>query len=116
MVMIVAFSVSGCGKKADPKKPIDQVKTEAEKMSAKDLEATAKAYVQEIAAKKTEVREVTSQVKSLSPSELFGDKAKNLKDEISRIVSDVSALTERYEIYARKYQELGGDLSNIKVS
>ncbi len=108
--------VSGCAKRADKNKPIEQIKAEVEKMSVSDLESSAKAYADEILAKKSEIEKVADKVKSLSPTELFGDKAKSLKDQMSQIGNDVSALTERYQIYAQKFQQAGGDVSKIKIS
>lgn len=114
-VLAIAF-VSGCAKKADTNKPVEQIKAEVEKMSVSDLESNAKAYANEIIAKKSEIEKVADKVKSLSPTELFGDKAKSLKDQMSQIGNDVSALTERYQIYAQKFQQAGGDVSKIKIA
>lgn len=114
-MLAVAF-VSGCAKKADTNKPVEQIKAEVEKMSISDLESNAKAYANEIIAKKSEIEKVADKVKALSPTELFGDKAKSLKDQMSQIGNDVSALTERYQIYAQKFQQSGGDVSKIKIA
>ncbi len=108
--------VSGCAKKADPNKPIEQIQADVQKMSVSDLEANAKVYADAILAKKGEVEKVSDQMKQLKITELMGDKAKVLRDQLSKIGTDVSALTQRYDIYAKKYQELGGDVSKIKIS
>lgn len=117
MVLFLAAAVlQGCGKKADTSKPIEQIQQEVQSMSKADLESSAKAYVNEITAKKSELEKIGAQLKSLSPTEIFGEKAKGIKDQLSGIQSEMSALTQRYEIYAKKYQEVGGDLSTIKIS
>jgi uncharacterized coiled-coil DUF342 family protein len=115
MVLFVAAAIVGCGKKADTSKPIDQIQQEVQTMSKSDLESNAKAYVNEISAKKSELEKISSQLKTLSPTEIFGEKAKGIKDQLSSVQSEVSALTQRYEIYAKKYQEVGGDLNAIKI-
>ena len=114
-VVLVPFT-SGCGKKADTSKSVDQIKTEVQRMSLGDLEANAKVYATEIVSKKSEVDKAADKMKSISPTELFGDKAKGLKDEISKLQSDLSALTQRYEVYAQKYSQMGGDVSKVKIS
>lgn len=112
---LLAFGLWGCGKKADTGKSIEQIQTEVQKMSVKDLESSAKAYAGEITSKKAEVEKVAAQLKQFSVKDLFSEKAKTIKDQVANIESEVSALTQRYEIYAKKYQELGGDLSRVRV-
>ena len=111
MVMIY-----GCGKKADPSKSVDQIKQEVQAMSVSDLESNAKAYVNEIMSRKSELDKIQAQLKSMSPTEIFGDKAKGIKGQLSNVQSELSALTQRYEIYAKKYQDLGGDPGKIKIA
>ena len=116
MVLFLAATVLGCGKKADTRKPIEQIQQEVQSMTKSDLESNAKAYVNEITARKSELEKIGAQLKTLSPTEIFGDKAKGIKDELAKVQDNLSALTQRYEIYAKKYQEAGGDLSAIKIS
>ena len=113
---VLALGLAACAKKADTNKPVEEIKAEVQTMSLKDVESNAKAYAHEISAKQSEVEKVSQQVKSLSATEIFSEKAKGLKEQISKIGNEVSALTERYQIYAQKYQELGGDIANIKAS
>lgn len=114
--LLGVFVLQGCGKKADANKPVDQIQKEVQSMSKADLEKEAKAYVDAIMAKKADAEKVAEKIKSLSPTEMFSDKAKSIKTELSEVQSQLSALTERYQIYARKYQEVGGDMSAIKLS
>ena len=115
LVLAVALAFTGCGKKADTSKSVDQIRNEAQAMSVADLEANAKAYVSEIQAKKSEIEKVTDQVKQLSPADLLGEKSKSLKDQLNQLGGQISALTERYTVYAQQYQEKGGDLSQIQI-
>lgn len=116
LMVAVALNVWGCTKKADAAKPMDQVRAEAEKMTAADLEATAKAYASEIAAKKSDVEKIQAKLSGLSLQDMVGEKAKSIKDEASKVGQEISALTERYEVYAQKFQATGGDVSKIKLS
>jgi len=105
----------GCAKKADPNKPIDQIKAEVEKMSVNDLQATAQAYAKEIKATQVEVDKVKEKFKGMSPMDLFGEKGKGIREQATKLASEVSELTKRYTIYADKLRAKGGDLSKIKI-
>lgn len=118
-MFIAVLSVStlyGCGKKADTQKPIEEVRAEAEKMSVGDLEAAAKAYANEIASKKSEAEKISNQLKGLSLQDMMGEKGKSIKDQAAALGNQVSALTERYQVYAQKYQAAGGDMAKIQIS
>jgi len=115
-VLALGIALTGCAKKADTRKPVDQIKAEVQTMSVNDLEAFAKAYAGEIASKKTEVGKIGDQIKALTVSDLMGDKAKNIKDNLSAISGEVEALTVRYQLYADKFREKGGDVSKIQIS
>ena len=115
-LLILAASIAGCSKRVDANKPLDQVQAEVQNMNLKQLESNARAYAKEITSKNSEVQKATQQIKTINPTEIFSEKAKGLKDQISKLGSEVSALSQRYEVYAKKFQELGGNLENIKVS
>jgi len=108
--------IAGCGSKPDSQKPIDQVRTEAEKMNLSQLESTAKSYAKEIQKQSAGMEEIQAKLRQLKPTELFSDKAKSIKDEASKVASEVSGLTDRYNVYAQQFQKAGGDLSKIKLS
>ncbi len=114
-VAVMTAGILGCAKKADPNKPIQQIQTEVQKMSLGELESNARAYANEIVSKKSEVGKVADQVKAISIKELLSQKAKDLKSQLSKLQSDLSAYAERYQIYAQKFQQLGGDVAKIKV-
>lgn len=113
---VAAFAGYGCSEKADTGKPVEQIKREAQGMSLSELESNAKTYANEIKAKKAELEKTAAPLKMLSAADFFGDKAKDIKSQLSKIQSEVSALTERYQLYAQKYQEAGGDVSKIKIA
>lgn len=114
LAILVAFS--GCAKKADANKPLDQVQAEAQKMTVSDLQSTARAYADAIVAKKGDLEKVGNELKGIKITEMLGEKAKSLKDEAARIGTEMSALTQRYEVYAKKFQELGGDVAKIQIA
>lgn len=113
---VAVMLIAGCGKKADPNKPIDQIQKEVEGMSVGQLQSTAKAYADEISSKTSEMKKVQEKLKGLSPKDLLGEKAKSIKDEASKIGTEIKALSERYSIYADQFKKAGGDLSQIKVA
>ena len=113
---VIALGLTGCSKKADTGKPIEQIQKEVQNMQLSDLQQNAQAYAREIQGKQTEVTKVIEKIKTLTPTEVLGAKASEIKSEASAIQSKISELTKRYEIYAQKYQEKGGDLSQIKIS
>lgn len=116
ILLTLVLCAYGCGKKTDLHKPIEQVKAEAQTMSSSDLEKTAQAYAKEISVRKNELGKVTEELKKLSPKDLLSEKSKSIKERASRIGSEVGELTGRYDVYARKFAEKGGDLSRIKLA
>lgn len=114
-VFCVAVLSFGCSKQADTSKSTEQVKAEASKMTLKDLEAETKVYADAMAGKKAEMEKLTDEMKKLSIQDLMGEKGKSIKERMTKIGSEVAALSERYQIYLKKYQELGGDLSKVQV-
>jgi len=105
----------GCGSKVDEKKPISEVKAEAEKMDTSKLRAMAEAYKNAITAKKGEIEKVTAKLKGIPATELLGKEAQNLKADIENLNKSVSALKERFEIYYQKLKEKAGDLSGLEL-
>lgn len=114
-VGLCVFALPGCGKKADEKKPIAEVKAEAEKMSVKDLRAMATAYKGAITGKKAEVEKLAAKYADIPLAEKLDEKAKNLGSNIDSLNKSVSALTERYKIYYNKLKEKGGDVSGLEI-
>lgn len=113
--LIIAAVAFGCAKKADTSKTIEQIQQEVQNMNLSQLESTAKAYVSEIKGKQGELDKVKQELSTLSAKDLFSEKAGQIKDKVSAIGNDISALTQRYEVYVNKYRELGGDLSKVQI-
>ena len=112
---VAALGLTGCGKKADTSKPIDQIQKEVQNMPLNELQKNAEAYAQEIQKKQGGVEKILGQVKQLSPTELLGTKGAKIKSDASKIQAELGELTQRYQIYAQKFQEKGGDPAQIKI-
>ena len=116
VVMVAGLLVTGCGKKADPTKPIEQIQSEVEKMSVSDLQAYSKAYVSAIDKKKAELIKIGEKLKAVPLKDLFGQAANELRKQSGAVSKEISDLTQRYGVYAKKFAEKGGDLAKIKLS
>lgn len=110
------FLMTGCGKKIDTDKTIEQIRTESESMSLGQLEAEAKGYIKEIARTRGAFEKTRQNLQGLKDQEVFGEKARNLQKELTDLTRRVSDLTEGYLVYAEKYEDLGGDVTKIKTS
>ncbi len=115
LVAAVVLVFSGCSKKADENKPISQVQTEAEKMSAGELKATVLKYKDAIAAKKPEVEKMMAKLKDIPVDKLLGEEAATLKADAEKLNKSIAALKERMDIYYNKLKEKGGDLSGLSI-
>jgi uncharacterized coiled-coil DUF342 family protein len=109
------FFVHGCGGQVDRSISLEDAKVKAETMDVKQLMKKAKSYSSEIEKQQNKIQDVQSGLKGLSPRDLIGDKGKEIKEKMKVISDDVEVLMKRYGVYARKYKELGGDLSKIKI-
>lgn len=112
LLAVSLFVFTGCGKKADPNKPIEQVKAEANKMDVKQLQNMKTAYEDALKAKKADVEKIMADLKKVPLTEMTGDKAKKMKTNIDSVNKTVMALTERMKIYADKLVEKSAGIKN----
>ena len=110
-----SLAVLGCSEKADESKPISEVKAEAEKMSAEDLQAAAKEYMNAATAKTGELEKLAAKLKAIPVAEMMGDEAKKIKAEVDAVTKSASALKERFQVYYDKLKEKGIDVSALKI-
>jgi len=115
MLVSVLPTLGGCGKKADENKPMDEVKAEAEKMSAEKLRAMAISYKDALTAKRNDIAKLASQLKEIPMTEMLGEEAKQLKADIEALNKSVDALKERFTVYYEKLKEKGGDLTGLEI-
>jgi TolA-binding protein len=101
-LMLVAM-LSGCGgNKIDENKPIDQVAADAAKMGQVELQKMVDTYQAAIADKSKELDALKSKIKEIPITEMMGDKAKMLKEDLSGITSSMNKLKDQMEVYAKE--------------
>lgn len=106
LLVMCLFVFTGCGKKkADPNKPVAEVKTEADKMDVKQLQDMKTAYEKALNDKKADVEKIVAELKKVPLTEMVGEDAKNMKADIDSVNKTIAALTERMKIYADKLVE-----------
>jgi len=115
LLITCSLAILGCGKKADESKPLSEVKAEAEKMSAADLQAAAKKYMAAATAKKGEVEKLAAKLKEIAVTEMMGAEAKKIKADMETATKSLSALKERFQVYYDAIKKKGGDLSGLKI-
>lgn len=91
--------------------PVSDVKTKVASLGQSELMAYAGTYKDVLLEKKDQLAGLTSQLKALPMGDMFGEKAKAIKDQLSQYTSQLAGLKERYGIYLDKLKALGADLS-----
>lgn len=101
--LIVAALLTGCGSGGvDESKPIDQVAAEAAEMGQAELQKMVDKYEAAIADKMAEIDVLKEKVKEIPLTEMMGEDAKALKDDISSITESVNSLKDRLTVYAKE--------------
>jgi Skp family chaperone for outer membrane proteins len=101
-LMVVAM-LTGCGGKAiDENKPIDQIAAEAAQMGQAELQKMVEKYEAALAAKGQEVDALKAKIKEIPLTEMMGEKAKSLKDDMSEITTSLSKLKDQMAVYAKE--------------
>ncbi len=106
-VAVLGFLIGGCSappQPVDTTKTIQQIEAEIGSMSAANAKKMADAFQAKITDKEKEVKSIASQLKGLSPQEVFGEKAKAITAQIAPLQKEVNNLKERYTIYLRRSQ------------
>ncbi len=103
-LLIVGVFVAGCGSPASETKPIAEVQSEAKTMSVAQIEKTVESYKAAIEAKGVQMKALQEKIKTIPVTQLLGDEAKALKDDITKVASSVQALTERMNVYVKELQ------------
>ena len=107
--------LAGCGGKADENKPISEVEAEAKKLDADALRKMAETYKEAILAKQKDVDALAAKLKDIPITDMLGEKAKSIKDDMAEVTKSVSALTKRMEIYVKELKAKDGDVSGLDV-
>ena len=90
----------GCGSKADENKTPEQIKQEVAKMDASDIQAIIADYQEAIAAKQADLEKEAAKLKELKPTELLGDKAKDIKANMEGLTTSLKKLQANMAAYA----------------
>lgn len=96
--------VAGCGSTASETKPIDQVQSEAKTMSVAQLEKVVNTYKAAVEAKQVQVKALQEKIKTIPVTQLLGDEARAIKEDVSKLANSVQALTERMNVYLKEIQ------------
>jgi Skp family chaperone for outer membrane proteins len=104
-MILLAGIVTGCaqgggGGAVTENKPITEVQAEAKTMSADQLKAMVQKYEAAIQAKQADIEKVQAKLKEIPLTELLGEEAKKLKDDVTQIGSSLKNLSERMAVYA----------------
>jgi len=102
-LMIVAM-LTGCGGSSsiDENKPISQVAADASKMGQAELQTMVTKYEAAISEKGKEVEALMAKVKEIPITEMMGDKAKTLKDDVSKVKTSIDKLKDQMAAYAKE--------------
>ena len=121
--LLILLATSGCGKKeeanvgtdakVDESKPISQVKAEAEKMDAQQLRAIAMKYKEVIETKSAEVDKLARELMQMMLADKSSDRRKTLQVQTDKLNQSIETLTAQFEVYYKKLEEKGGDLSGL---
>lgn len=121
--LLILLATSGCGKKeeanvgtdakVDESKLISQVKAEAEKMDAQQLRAIAMKYKEAIQTKSAEVDKLAMELMQTMLADKSSDRMETLKAQTGKLNQSIEALTAQFEVYYKKLEEKGGDLSGL---
>ena len=96
---------------ADLNQSVEQIKEKVAAFDKTQVLAYAEQYKNVLLEKKDQIAELTGQLKGLSMTEMMGDKAQALKDQIAQYTDQFAALKERYSVYLEKLETFGVDLS-----
>ena len=83
----------------DEKRPVVEVSAEAQTMTPDQLQKTVAQYQRVLESKKNEFVAMQNKIKEIPLTQMMGEEAKKIKDELTTIASSVSALTERMNVY-----------------
>lgn len=105
LLLVGALVIGGCGKKADPNKPLEEIKAEAAKMDAGQLQAMVDAYEKALKSKEGEMKALADKIKEIPVTEMMGDDAKKLKADAAKLAESAKALGARLEVYDKALKD-----------
>ncbi len=116
MAFFIVTAVWGCAPKNELEQSPKRVQKNASKMTLAELEAKAKYYEDAILAQKKEFDKLVAEVNKFPPSEVYGDKTKGLREQITKIQKAATPFIQRYRIYAAEILKKGGTIDANKYA
>ncbi len=101
------------GVKAEENKPTAEIKAEAQKLDASALRTKALEYKDAILSKVKELAKYEESLKAIPAAELLGEKAGEIKKQITDVTASLKSLNDRYAIYYDLLKEKAGDLTGL---
>ena len=102
--IMASVLVSGCGSTASETKPVAEVQSESKTMSVGQLQKMADVYKAAIESKQVQVKALQEKIKTIPVTQLLGDEARAIKDDVTKLATSVQALTERMNVYLKALQ------------
>ena len=97
---VLAIVLVGCGEsEPDAGKSPEQVKQDAGGMDKSALEKKVEEYKGLIAEQQGKLEEIQKQIKELAPTEMMGEKANELKQQLEKVNSYISELQTKLQSY-----------------
>ena len=111
--LILTFSLSGCAKKADPNRSIEQIQKDVPTMSTEELESYAEAYAEALQEQKAKLSKIQEKMRTMPVEKIFENDF--LTNRVKKIGHQGEALFDRYVIYMQALEERGADLSKFQL-
>jgi hypothetical protein len=97
---LAAVLTGGCGgPKVDEKKPLAEIRTEAQKMTSRELRRVAEAYGEAVVEKREAVDDLRDRLDDLEPEEVVNQGAATRKKDADAVATSIGALHERQDLY-----------------
>ena len=103
------------GVSVEENKPLSEVKAEADKMTVEQLRAAALKYKAIIETKTAEADKLAKDLMKAALADKSETEVKQLNARMAEINKSAEALAERFEVYYKKLEEKGGDMSGLKM-
>ncbi len=100
LLLVIAALGYGCGgPKVDEKKPVAEIRTEAQKMTSRELRRVADAYGEAVVEKRDAIDDLRDRLEDLEPEEIANQGAATLKKDADAVATSIAALDERQKLY-----------------
>jgi hypothetical protein len=114
-VILFAMMLSGCGSSVDENKPVSEVTAHAQTLDVSGLRDMAMQYKDAIMANKGEVEKLADKLKAMPATEMLGEEAKAIKNEMDDLTNSLTALQQRFQIYFDQLKSQDGDLTGLDL-